>query len=115
VPLLAFGVPNYLSKIFSSFKKSEHSDWFFNHDVIYASLLVIIASYGYCLFCECHYGNFMSKKILLLKRLLSVIIFLIGYYVDLAYFEVFYAWSRVHIENRYRNFMKEVFVRVEFD
>jgi len=108
MPLLAFGVPNTLVKYFSSFKKSEHSDGFLTM-MLFMPLLVILPLMAIAYFANATIGNFMSKENPIVKDYVWYI-FLIG--MAMAYFEVFYAWSRVHMKSVFGNFMKEVFVRV---
>src|SRR5690606_22082299 len=54
-------------------------------------------------------GNFLSRENPVVKGYVWHI-FIIG--VAMAYFEVFYAWAKVHMKSVFGNFMKEVFSRI---
>ena len=108
MPLLAFGVPNTLVKYFSSFKNSAHSDGFLTM-MMFLPLLMIFPLAVVAYFANGAIGDFISKENAIVKNYV-LYIFLIG--VAMAYFEVFYAWSRVQMKSVFGNFMKEVFVRI---
>lgn len=108
MPLLAFGVPNTLVKYFSSFKDSEYGDSFLTM-MLFLPLLAILPVAGIAYFANTLIGEFISRENAIVKDYVWYI-FLIG--MALAYFEVFYAWSRVQMKSVFGNFMKEVFVRI---
>lgn len=108
MPLLAFGVPNTLIKYFSAFKGAVHSNGFLTM-MLFLPLLIILPLAAISYFANDVIGDFISKENAIVKNYVGYI-FLIG--VAMAYFEVFYAWSRVHMKSVFGNFMKEVFVRI---
>ncbi|MDP5229593.1 MAG: oligosaccharide flippase family protein [Cellulophaga sp.] len=108
MPLLAFGVPNTLVKYFSSFKDSEYGDSFLTM-MLFLPLLAMLPVAGIAYFANTLIGEFISRENAIVKDYVWYI-FLIG--MALAYFEVFYAWSRVQMKSVFGNFMKEVFVRI---
>ncbi|WP_203258651.1 lipopolysaccharide biosynthesis protein [Hyunsoonleella ulvae] len=108
MPLAAFGVYNTLVKFYSQFKTrtSLHS---FLTLMLFLPLLVIvpIALVGYLGYDVI--TGFLSTENPKLKDYLWHIVIVA---IALAYFEVFYAWVKVHLQTVYGNFMKEVFHRV---
>ena len=108
MPILAFGVPNTLVKYFSSFTDKKEQDSFLTLMLLLPLFLIgpmAISSY----FAYELIGNFISKTNPIVKGYVWYI-FLIG--MSMAYFEVFYSWSKVHMKTVFGNFMKEVFTRV---
>ncbi len=108
MPLMAFGVPNTLVKYYSNFSDSKSADGFLTLMVL-LPLLIIIPLVGVSFFANDIIGNFLGRKNVIVKDYVWYI-FLIG--LAMAYFEIFYAWSKVQMKSVFGNFMKEVFVRV---
>lgn len=108
MPLLAFGVPNTLVKFYSSFKKADNIAAFETLMLLLPLLLILplaLVTFGF----TDTIGEFIAKENHIVKDYVWYI-FLIG--MSLAYFEVFYAWSKVQMKSVFGNFMKEVFNRV---
>ncbi|MRH99720.1 oligosaccharide flippase family protein [Kriegella sp. EG-1] len=105
MPLMAFGVQNTLVKYYSSF---EEKDSFLTLMVL-LPLIIIIPLGLFSYFGNSLVSEFLSKKNVIVKDYVWHI-FLIG--LAMAYFEVFYAWTRVQLKSIFGNFMKEVFVRL---
>jgi len=108
MPLMAFGVPNTLVKYYSNFNDSKSTEGFLTLMLV-LPLVIIIPLGGISFFANESIGNFLARKNLIVKDYVWYI-FLIG--MAMAYFEIFYAWSKVHMKSVFGNFMKEVFVRV---
>ncbi|MCW5516638.1 lipopolysaccharide biosynthesis protein [Muriicola sp. Z0-33] len=108
MPILAFGVPNTMVKYYSSFKDSRESDGFLSLMLLLPLLFIIpVAFISYV--ANAAIGEFLASKNAIVRDYVWYI-FLIG--MALAYFEVFYAWSKVQLKSVFGNFMKEVFVRL---
>lgn len=108
MPILAFGVPNTLVKFFSSFNDDKVGDSFLTLMLVLPLFLILpIAAISYISFDII--GNFISKSNPIVKGYVWYI-FLIG--MSMAYFEVFFSWSKVHLKSVFGNFMKEVFTRI---
>tara|TARA_R110002051_G_scaffold291040_2_gene354879 strand:- start:615 stop:2075 length:1461 start_codon:yes stop_codon:yes gene_type:complete len=108
MPLLAFGVPNTLVKYFSGFKEARTGDGFLTLMLLLPLIMIFpIAVISY--FSYDAIGSFIAKENPIVKSYVWYIFF-IG--IAMAYFEVFYAWARVHMKSVFGNFMKEVFVRI---
>ena len=107
MPLMTFGVHNTLVKYYSYCSEDE-KDGFLTLMVLTPLLgivpVALIVFFGYE-----PLGNWLSKVNPIVKDYLWYI-FLVG--LSMGYFEVFYAWCRVHMKSVFGNFMKEVFVRV---
>ncbi len=108
MPLLAFGVPNTLVKFYSSFKKDEETGGF-ETLMLLLPLILIIPVALIAFFFNNAIGGFISQENTIVKDYVWHI-FLIG--MAMAYFEVFYAWSKVQMKSVFGNFMKEVFNRI---
>ena len=108
MPFMAFGVPNTLVKYYSNFSDSKSVDGFLTL-MVFLPLLIIIPLLGVSYFANEVIGDFLARKNVIVKDYVWYI-FLIG--IAMAYFEIFYAWSKVQMKSVFGNFMKEVFVRV---
>ncbi|MDC6351643.1 lipopolysaccharide biosynthesis protein [Zeaxanthinibacter sp. PT1] len=107
MPLLAFGVPNTLVKYYSGFKQDQNLQGFLGMMLLLPMAMILpIAMLSFA--ANQAIGAFLSRENPIVEGYVWHI-FLIG--MAMAYFEVFYAWSRVHMRTVTGNFMKEVFVR----
>ncbi|MFK7810986.1 MAG: lipopolysaccharide biosynthesis protein [Maribacter sp.] len=107
MPLMSFGVHNSLVKYYCSFKESKNIDGFLNL-MLLLPLLILLPLFAFSYFSNALIGDFLSAKNAIVKDYVWYI-FLIGF--SLAYFEIFYAWAKVHLKSVFGNFMKEIFVR----
>ena len=108
MPLMAFGVHNTIVKFYSSFKTKQSQNSFLTL-MLFLPLLVIIpfGLIGHFAF------NFISTwlagdNIIIIDYVWLIYIAAITF----AYFEIFYAWSKVQMQTVFGNFMKEVFHRL---
>ena len=108
MPIMTFGVQNTLVKYYSSFKEEESRDSFLLL-MLLLPFVIILPLLGISFFAYDIIGSFISKTNSIVKEYVWYI-FLIGF--SLAYFEIFYAWARVHMKSVFGNFMKEIFTRV---
>ncbi len=107
MPLLAFGIQNTMVKFYSS-QKEEEKDSFLTLMLLSPLLTLLPIAFGTWVFYD-EIGNFLAQKNLIVRDYVWYI-FLVGF--ALAYFEVFYAWCKVHLKSVFGNFLKEVFVRI---
>ena len=108
MPLMAFGVHNTIVKFYSSFKTRTSLNSFLTLMLILPLLLVIpVTVIGYFFYESI--GEFLSKENPIIKGYLWHTLIIA---IALAYFEVFFAWSKVQMQTVFGNFMKEVFHRV---
>ena len=107
MPLFAIGMQNTLVKFYSQYQTNEERSRFLSFTVLFPLLLFIpMFLVGFYFFDEILY--FLSKKNIIVKNYIWLIPF-IG--LCMAYFEIFYAWLRVHMHSVFGNFIKEVGLR----
>ncbi|SFC83047.1 lipopolysaccharide biosynthesis protein [Flavobacterium phragmitis] len=108
MPLFAIGMQNTLVKFYSQYKTEEEKSRFLSFTVLFPILLIIpLLLIGLCFYDEILV--FLSKKNAIVKSYVWLIPF-IG--VTMAYFEIFYAWARVHMHSVFGNFIKEIGLRL---
>ena len=108
MPLMAFGTHNTIIKFYTVFKTRQSQNSFLTL-MMFLPLVVIIpvGLVGHLSFETI--SHWLSHKNAIIKDYywliyVSAIVF--------AYFEVFYSWSRIHMQSVFGNFMKEVFHRL---
>lgn len=108
MPLMAFGVHNTLVKYFNEYKTEEEKSSFLTFVLFLPLLLIIpfslIAYFGYH-----QIASFLSKENPIVYDYVWQIP-VIG--LCMGYFEIFYAWTKVHLQSVLGNFIKEVFIRI---
>lgn len=107
MPITAFGVHNTLVKFYSAYKGREQS--VFLNWMLILPLLVAIPGALICFFFYEKIGLFLATKNEIVYDYVWYI-FIIA--VSSAYFEAFFAWSKVQFKTIFGNFMKEVFHRL---
>ncbi|MDG2432438.1 oligosaccharide flippase family protein [Flavobacterium sp.] len=107
MPLLAFGMQNTLVKFYSQCKTEQEEDRFLSFSVFFPLVLSVpLLLIGWFFFDEI--AAYLSKENPIVKDFLWLIPFT-G--LCMAYFEIFYAWARVHMHSVFGNFIKEVGLR----
>jgi O-antigen/teichoic acid export membrane protein len=107
MPLMAFGVHNTIIKFYTSYKTRLQQQRFLGFTLI-LPLIVIIPLGIIGQFAYESIANYLSHENKIIKDYVWLI------YISaicFAYFEVFYAWSKVHLHSVFGNFIKEVFHR----
>ena len=107
MPFMALGVPNTIVKFYSSYVGKERVQ--FLSWALFLPFLVAIPLAIICYFFYVEIAAFLSKENAIVGDYVWHI-FLIAF--STAYFELFYAWSKVHLKSVFGNFMKEVFHRL---
>ncbi|MGX1930382.1 lipopolysaccharide biosynthesis protein [Flagellimonas sp. 2504JD4-2] len=107
MPIMASGAHNGLVKYYSV--QTEQSRNGFLTLIVLSPLLIILPLTVLIWLGYDTIGDFLSVKNALVKDYLWYL-FLVG--LAMAYFEVFYAWSKVHLKSVFGNFLKEVFARI---
>lgn len=108
MPLFAIGMQNTLVKFYSQCKNEKEENQFLSFTVLFPLLLCIpLVLIG--LFFYDDIAEFLSKKNDIVKDYIYLIP-LMG--LCMAYFEIFYAWARVHMHSVFGNFIKEVGLRM---
>jgi len=107
MPIFAIGMQNTLVKFYSQYETNEERSRFLSFTVLFPFLIIIpMLLVGFYFFDDIL--MFLSKKNIIVKKFIWLIPF-IG--VCMAYFEIFYAWLRVHMHSVFGNFIKEVGLR----
>jgi len=108
MPLFAIGMQNTMVKFYSQCKTEDERSQFLSFTVIFPLILCVpIFLIGLFFFDDISF--FLSKKNAVVKNFIWLIPF-IG--LCMAYFEIFYAWARVHMHSVFGNFIKEVGLRL---
>ncbi|HBI02166.1 MAG TPA: oligosaccharide flippase family protein [Flavobacterium sp.] len=108
MPLMAFGIQNTLVKFYSEHKSEEEKSRFLNLVLVLPFVIIIPIFLILFLF----YGetaNLLSQKNPIIHDYVWMIP-VIGLFM--GYFEIFYAWVKVHLKSVFGNFVKEVLLRV---
>ncbi len=108
MPIMAFGVPNAMVKFFSGYDDRGSQKSFLTL-MLFLPLMLIGPIALLSFLSNDAIGAFLARKNTIVKDYVWYI-FLIG--MAMAYFEVFFAWAKVHMRSVFGNFMKEVFVRL---
>jgi O-antigen/teichoic acid export membrane protein len=108
MPLMAFGTHNTIIKFYSTYKTRQSQNSFLNL-MLFLPLVIIIpfGCIGYLAFDSISHW-FSNKNPIIKDYVWLIYISAIAF----AYFEVFYAWSKVQMQSVFGNFMKELFHRV---
>ncbi|MCQ0112198.1 lipopolysaccharide biosynthesis protein [Zhouia amylolytica] len=108
MPLLTFGVQNTLVKFYSSYKEdTEQGKFTFMMFILPLLLIVPVGILGTIAYESI--VSFLARKNAIVGGYVWVIYITA---IAMAYFEVFFAWTKVHMKSVYGNFLKEVFLRV---
>lgn len=108
MPLFAIGMQNTLVKFYSQYKTEEEREQFLSFTALFPLLMCIpLGIIGIFFFDDI--TTFVSKENSVVKDFILLIPF-IG--ICMAYFEIFYAWARVHMHSVFGNFIKEVGLRL---
>ena len=107
MPLMAFGAQNTLIRFFSSYKNQKERDEFLTFMLVLPLALIIPLSLGFYLFYDPISHSWIEENPTL--KPFFWLIPVVGLFM--AYFEVFYAWAKVHMQSVIGNFISEVLVR----
>lgn len=107
-PLLAFGCQNTLIKFFSSYHDKNQQDKFLNM-MLFLPLIVslVIGAVGVLLY-KTLLDYFEGGNEIVQPYVWTI--FILAF--SIAYFELFFAWSKVQLKSVFGNVMKEVFLRL---
>ncbi len=108
MPLMAFGVHNTIVKFFTKYKTRVQQQRFLGFSLLLP--LIVVIPFG--VIGQLAYesiSTWLSKENTIIKDYVWLI-YLTA--IAFAYFEIFYAWSKVHLHSVFGNFIKEVFHRV---
>lgn len=107
MPLMALGVHNTIIKFYSSYKTKNSLNSFLTLMLLLPMAIIIPLTFlSYVAYDAI--GDLFPEKNPILKDYVWHILVVA---ISLAYFEIFYAWSKVQMQTVFGNFMKEVFHR----
>ena len=108
MPITAFGVQYTIVKFYSSYESKIERDKFLNLALILPLLIAIPLGFLGNVFYE-QISLLLSEKNAVIKDY-TYIVYLVA--IATAYFEVFYAWSKVQLRSVFGNFIKEMYNRL---
>ena len=108
MPLMAFGVHNTIVKFYSTFKTKNSLNSFLTL-MLFLPLALIIPTGLIGVFAYDAIAGALSQKNTIIRDYVWYI-YLAA--IAMAYFEVFFAWSKTQMQTVFGNFMKEVFPRI---
>lgn len=106
-PLMSFGVHNTIVKFYSSYETKKERDNFLTQMLLWPLLGLIPVVFAAAIFSE-NIRLLISTKNQMVGDYLWCIILVATFQ---AYFEIFYAWTKVYLKTIGGNFLKEVFYR----
>lgn len=108
MPLIAFGVQNTVIRFYSSYKTRQQQNSF----LVFMMFLPLVTIIPIGVLCGLFYQSISTwltaSNVLMYDYVWLIYISAVAF----AYFELFYAWSKVHMQSVVGNFMKELFHRV---
>lgn len=108
LPLLVFGMQNTIIKFYSSYKTKLERDNFLATTLVIPLFIIIPLALIGTLVYE-NIANWISEENPIIKKY-TYLIFITA--IFMGYFEVFYAWTKVHLKSVFGNFIKELFPRI---
>ncbi|MDT0557393.1 oligosaccharide flippase family protein [Ichthyenterobacterium sp. W332] len=108
MPLMAFGVHNTIIKFYSSYKTKQSISSFLTLMLFLPLLLVIPLGLITLCFYETIAELLSHKNTIIHDYVWHIFIAALA----MAYFEIFYAWSKTQLQSVFGNLMKEVFHRI---
>lgn len=106
-PIMGFGVHNTIIKFYTSYKRDEDKNALLTLAILLplgVGLVIGIISYIF----QQQILNYFDSNTLVQPYVWLILIIAIS----VAYFEVFFAWSKLKLKSVFGNFMKEVFHRI---
>ena len=108
MPIFAFGAQNTLIRFFSHYKTQKEKDEFLTFMLFFPLYLMVPVGFFFFVFYQ-PISNVWIQENPSLKPFFWMIP-VVGLFM--AYFELFYAWVKVHMQSVIGNFISEVFVRL---
>ena len=106
-PVIAFGINNTIVKFYSSYLDQKELDKFLMYALLLPLLPALLIGGLGVTFYSFVLTYFEGQNAIIQPYVWTI--WAIGFF--LAYFEVFYAWAKVHLKSIYGNFIKEFFHR----
>lgn len=107
-PFLSLGMHNTIIKFYHEYEFQNERNRFFSWTLIIPLFTLAIGSLFYWIFKDTILAYFNNNNSIISHYLWAISIFAFAN----AYFELFYAWGKVHLKSVAGNFLKSVFIRV---
>jgi len=107
MPFFMLGVSNTLVKFFSSYKTKKQQNSFLTLMLFLPLIMIIPIGFIGVLAYE-YISSWLAEENSIVKNY-TWLIYCIA--ITMAYFEVFYAWSKIHFKSVFGNIVKEIFHR----
>ncbi len=108
MPIMAFGVHNAIVKFYSTYKSRQSLDSFLTLMLILPLVVIIPVGIIGCVSYDA-ISSFLAAK----NQIVEPYIWqMFAIAIAMAYFEIFYAWSKVQLQTVFGNVMKEIFHRL---
>jgi O-antigen/teichoic acid export membrane protein len=107
-PLLAFGVHNTLIKFFTQYETDQEKSSFLTFVLVLPLLVIIPVFIAGTLGYDWIATFFSAKNPIVYNYVWQIPV--IG--ICMGYFEIFYAWVKVHLQSVFGSFVKEILLRV---
>ncbi len=107
-PFMVFGIHNTLIKFFSSYKDIEQQNRFLTLVFVLPSLIALLLGVIGIIVYDRILDLFTNKNEIVQPYVWTI--FVLAFVI--AYFEVFFAWSKVKLKSVFGNLMKELFLRI---
>ncbi|MFY7671706.1 lipopolysaccharide biosynthesis protein [Tenacibaculum sp. MEBiC06402] len=108
MPLMALGVHYTIIKFFSVYQEKKEKDKFLSIALILPLLVGVPVGFLWNYIQDFIVTNFLSEENKQIESY-TIVIYIVS--ICCAYFEVFYAWSKVHLKTVVGNFLKEFYNR----
>lgn len=108
LPLLVIGMQHTIIKFYSSYVEKKERDKFLSSSLFLPLLIILPVAFFGSLGYEA-IADWLSNKNQIIKPYTGLI-FITG--IFMGYFEVFYAFSKVHFKSVFGNFTREIFARL---
>ena len=107
-PLLAFGAHNTLVKFFSSYTSGKEQQRFLSLMIFFPVVIGLIMGMLGVFFYDYLIEYFENGNVIVKPYIWTIYVLAIA----LAYFEIFFAWSKVKLKSVFGNLLRELFLRV---
>ncbi len=108
MPLTAFGIQYTIVKFFASYKTKSERDKFLSSAILLPLFIAVPIGFFGNVFYE-QISSFLASENSMIKDY-TYVIYLVA--IATAYFEIFYAWSKVQLQSVFGNGIKELYHRI---
>jgi len=107
-PFLTFGMNNTIIKFYHSYESDTDKNRFFSWILLTPIITTLLALFAYYLFYQRIHNYFENANAVVSPYVFMILV--LGFFT--AYFELFFAWAKIHLKSVGGNFIKAIFLRV---